>query len=259
MKRALGLVIGLGFLSIGIASGVTLASDHPRSSAATLLGSIRHAGRINGASARNPGNSRPFGSGFGRGMMGSGMSQNSGNHARGYVGSGNQGLMGDMSGGSLWPAHQVAKIVQQSERGVSIDRATNTITYHHSHDLLVPLAAPASLHIKGMQWEIDGLINPRVVVPQGAQVTVDLVNQDKNYRHGFEVTTAKPPFNAMAMMQSSQAFPGSFIMPILPLTNQNQFHHQSTQFTATKRGAYYYICPVPGHAALGMAGQFVVN
>ncbi len=160
--------------------------------------------------------------------------------------------------GSVWTPAQVAKLVQQSEHGVTIDRTTNTITYHSTQDLLVPLAAPAALHIKGMQWEIDGLINPKVVVPQGAQITVDLVNADQGYMHGFEVTTARPPFREMAMMQGPAAFSGAFIMPILPETSQGQYH-RSTQFTATKAGTYSYICPVPGHAAQGMAGQFVVS
>ena len=101
--------------------------------------------------------------------------------------------MGAVSGSVWTPAH-VAKLVQQSEQGAIIDRTTNTITYPSMQDLLVPLAAPAALHSKGMQWEIDGLINPKVVVPQGAQITVDVVNADQGYMHGFEVTTARPPF-----------------------------------------------------------------
>lgn len=174
----------------------------------------------------------------------------------GYVGSGASGMMASASGSVWTPAH-VAALVRQSEQGVTIDRVTNTITYHGTHDLLVPLAAPAALHLKGMQWEIDGLINPTVVVPHGAQMTVDLVNADQGYMHGFEVTKAAPPFQEMAMMQGSPAFSGSFVMPILPETRQGQYH-RSTQFTAAAAGTYHYICPVPGHAAQGMAGRFVV-
>lgn len=220
MKQLNGLTVGFGLLAVGV-FGVVFATM---------------------------GNAGP----------GSHGGENAGStHGMGHVGSRGTGMMAGETSGSLWTSAHVAALVAQSETGVTIDRATNTITYHSAHDLLVPLAAPAALHIKGMQWEIDGLINPKVVVPRGARVTVDLVNADKGYMHGFEVTTAHPPFSEMAMMQGSDAFRSSFIMPIVPETNGGQYH-RSTAFTARALGTYYYICPVPGHAAAGMAGKFVV-
>ncbi len=249
MQKRSGLIVGIGLLVVGALGGVALAATGSATSEAPAATPI--------VDAMMGGSGRGGSSGFG-GMMGSAMNQYLGNthSVMGDVGSGGN-MMGTASG-SVWTSAQVAALVQKSERGVTIDRATNTITYHSTQDLLVPLAAPAALHIKGMQWEIDGLINPKVVVPQGAQITVDLVNADQGYMHGFEVTTARPPFREMAMMQGPAAFSGAFIMPILPETSQGQYH-RSTQFTATKAGTYSYICPVPGHAAQGMAGQFVVS
>ena len=259
---------GLGLAAAGVIGGMAIAAPHGLTGyfhrfsfeAGTATNTARHTSNVQ----RNSPNGA-F-SGFG-GMRGGrsggtrarfdGMMGNT-QHAMGYVGSGGNGMMGQASG-SVWTPAQVKALVHNSEQGVTINRATNTITYHQSHDLLVPLAAPASLHVKGMQWEIDGLINPKVVVPQGAQVKVALVNEDQGYMHGFEVTTAHPPFAEMAMAQGSVAFSGGFVMPILPETSQGQYHHRSTQFTASRIGSYYYICPVPGHAAQGMAGQFVVN
>lgn len=257
MKRFNGLVVGLGLLAAGTIGGVAFAATHGSALSTSTPQSVPQSGSLGRFSAMMGGAGAGSSSGF-SGMMASAMNQYMGNThaAMGYVGSGGGGMMGAASG-SVWTPAQVAKLVQQSEQGVTIDRTTNTITYHSTQDLLVPLAAPAALHIKGMQWEIDGLINPKVVVPQGAQITVDLVNADQGYMHGFEVTTARPPFREMAMMQGPAAFSGAFIMPILPETSQGQYH-RSTQFTATTAGTYYYICPVPGHAAQGMAGQFVV-
>ncbi len=251
MKRWSGLTMGLGLLAAGAIGGVAFAATR-----GVAVGTT--AGGGGGVSAMMGGSGAGSASGFG-GMMASAMNQYMGNtHAvMGDVRSGTGGMMGAASG-SVWTSAHVAALVQQSEQGVTIDRATNTITYHGTHDLLVPLAAPAALHLPGMQWEIDGLINPTVVVPRGAQVTVDLVNADQGYMHGFEVTNAAPPFQEMAMMQGSGAFPGSFVMPILPETSQGQYH-RSTQFTAATAGTYHYICPVPGHAAHGMAGTFVVS
>ncbi|NMP21565.1 hypothetical protein [Sulfobacillus harzensis] len=251
MKRWSGLAVGLGLMAAGTVGGVAWAAAHGTSVRPATSGAVSPGGSGASMSAMMGGGST--------GGMAAAMNQYMGNtHAvMGYVGSGGSGMMAAASG-SVWTPGHVAALVQQSERGVTIDRATNTITYHNTQDLLVPLAAPAALHLPGMQWEIDGLINPTVVVPQGAHVTVDLVNADQGYMHGFEVTKATPPFQEMAMMQGTAAFSGSFVMPILPETSQGQYH-RSTQFTAATAGTYHYICPVPGHAAHGMVGQFVVS
>lgn len=230
MLQRRGLWWGLGLMAVGV------------------LGILAGAGLPQGRVAPGP---RP--QGFGRGgMMGFG--------AQGSGPGGSGGMMEGRTGTSLgtWSAQQIAAAVRGSERGVTVDRATNTITYHGHQDVVVPLAAPAALHLPGMQWEIDGLINPTVVVPRGARITVKLVNADQGYHHGFEVTTARPPFTAMAMMQGRVAFSGGFIMPIPPESGAGAFHAQSI-FTAAAPGTYSYICPVPGHAAQGMAGTLVVS
>lgn len=176
----------------------------------------------------------------------------------GRVRSGSHSMMNSNSNSNRLSPTQVNSLIIQSERGVKIDRKTNTITYTTSQVFIVPLAAPAALHIPGMQWEINGLINPTVIVPKGATVKVDLINADKGYMHGFEVTTASPPFSEMAMRQGSRAFASSFIMPIPPENGYRQVS-RSTRFDTNSSGTYYYICPVPGHAASGMAGKFIVS
>ena len=227
-----GWMVGVGLLVVGVLAGIVAVNQ----------GAVRG---VPGTGIAGVG-----------GMMGSGSAV-----AMGRVGSGGSGIMGSGTAAAAWATWTPAEVqsaVRASKRGVTIDRATNTITYHERHDLLVPLAAPAALHLKGMQWEIDGLINPTVVVPSGAQVTVDLVNADQGYLHGFEVTTARPPFGEMAMMQGSVAFPGGLILPIPP-ESRGAAPHAQTVFTATAAGTCSYICPVPGHAAMGMAGTLRVS
>jgi plastocyanin len=36
-------------------------------------------------------------------------------------------------------------------------------------------------------------------------------------------------------------------------------HAGTLTFTATRPGAYHYLCPVPGHADKGMTGAFTVS
>ena len=232
-----GWLVGVGLLAAGVLAGIVAVTQ----------------GAVPGASGTGgtPGGIDP---GVG-GMMGSGAVV-----AMGRVGSGGSNMMGGgpSADRATWTPSEVQSAVRASEQGVTINRATNTITYQGRHDLLVALAAPAALHLKGMQWEIDGLINPTVVVPTGARVTVDLVNADQGYLHGFEVTTARPPFGEMAMMQGTVPFPGGLILPIPPESHGGAPHAQ-TVFTAAAAGTYSYICPVPGHAAMGMAGTLRVS
>lgn len=149
-------------------------------------------------------------------------------------------------------AHLTA-LVRSSERGGVINRATNSLTYTASPVMIVALAAPTALRRPGLQWEIDGRINPTVIVPSHASVTVAVVNADKGYMHGFEVTTARPPFAWDAMRQGNLAFSGGFVHPLLP-ESHGTFSLQRTTFRTTNSDTYEYICPVPGHAQHGMAG-----
>ncbi len=232
--------IGIGLITIGLI-GIAIVGIFASTT------SLNHSDRSNTSIGKTFNN------------MGKNNRSNTNNGIRpmGHVRSGSNSMM-DSNNNRLSSA-QVNSLIAQSERGVKINHSTNTIVYSSSKVSLVPLAAPAALHIPGMQWEIDGLINPTIVVPKGASVNVNLINADKGYMHGFEVINASPPFSQMAMRQGPRAFASSFIMPIPPENTLGQFSSSSTQFRAVSKGTYYYICPVPGHAALGMAGKFIVS
>jgi rusticyanin len=183
------------------------------------------------------------------GMMGGGAA------AYGAMGSSMTGG-GGASGGAITNA-SLAALVSHGEQGASVDPTADTVTYKGQAVTLVALASP---HGKpNMTWEIDGLVNPTVVVRPGAQLDVVLVNTDWGYVHGFELTTTPPPYPYMAMAGVAPSF---FLMPLPPRTTKDTatatFHTESAAFI-TRPGTYHYLCPVPGHAAMGMFGTLIVG
>ena len=211
--------------------------------------------RVSHGTASSPGTGFGMGSlGGSTGMMGSG-STGSGATGYGMMGSsmigGGAGSRGTVSNTAL------AALVSRGEKGATIDSSTNTVTYKGHAVTLVALASP---HGKpNMTWEIDGLVNPTVVVQPKAQLDVVLVNTDWGYMHGFELTTTPPPYPYMSMAGIVDNF---FLMPLPPRSAQNTatatYYTESASFTATS-GTYHYLCPVPGHAAAGMFGTFIVG
>ncbi|MHB1955757.1 MAG: sulfocyanin-like copper-binding protein [Sulfobacillus sp.] len=199
--------------------------------------------------------------GYGSGANGGGGYGMMGGYGSGANGSGGYGMMGGYgargANRSLVNNAQLSQLVQQGEAGAVIDRKTNTVTYKGQNVTLVALASP---HGKpNMTWEIDGLVNPTVVVSSKAQVRVTLVNTDWGYMHGFEVTTTPPPYPFMSMMAINTDF------LLTPLPQRTTKSLQSAQYDTTagllnlRAGTYYYLCPVPGHAQQGMHGTLRIT
>ena len=193
-------------------------------------------------------------SGYAQGQGFSGMMGGAGTSGFGGMMGGGYGATG---GGRLVTNTNLDTLVRKAELGATIDRRTNTVTYHSNSVTLVALASP---HGKpNMTWEIDGLVNPTVVLHPGTQVTVDLVNTDWGYMHGFEMTSTPPPYPFMAMMGISNNF---LLMPLPERTTKDlstaQYYTSSGTFTASS-GTYYYICEFPGHAEQGMHGKLIVS
>lgn len=169
------------------------------------------------------------------------------------------GMMGGdgtgAGGEAVINAGEVQAWVRVGDRGARISRAADTVTYTTRRVTLVALASPHGQ--PNMTWEIDGLVNPTVVVPAGAEVTVDLVNTDWGYRHGFEITTTPPPYSYVPMMSTQRDL---FLMPLPPRSEKNltgaSYATESASLTLDA-GTYYYLCPTPGHAQQGMYGKLV--
>lgn len=165
------------------------------------------------------------------------------------------GMPGAGGGGAgLVPAARMEALAAVAARQATVNG--RTVTYRSSKVTLVALGAPGNR--PGMFWQIDGLVNPTVRVPAGATITVRFADGDAGHPHGFEVTTATPPFPRMAMMAGQVGAPGAFIMPV-PAPHGASWYSATTTFRAPPAGTYYYLCPVPGHAQQGMWGKLIVR
>jgi hypothetical protein len=188
----------------------------------------------------------------------------------GHAGSGGGGMMsgggGMMGGGSdiargtsggLVPAARMQALAARAAREVT--RIGSALRYHTKAVTLVAVGAPGNR--PGMYWQIDGVdgpAGPTVSVPADATVTVEFADGDPGHPHGFELTTAAPPYHRMAMMQGAVAAPGAFVMPVPP-PQGNLWYAATISFKAPAPGAYHIICPVPGHAQQGMWATFIVR
>ncbi len=251
-RRTMGVAAGallagallLGGASVALARGLTAAPTGGMmgSTGTSMMSGASGTGMMGGASGGGM-----MGGASGGGMMGNGM-------------------MGSASGGGMMSTLRGSRQVTDPTRAralshrvaatVAIDRQTNTITYHSAQVALVALASPASG--PDMTWTVDGLVNPTVVIPQGASVSVRFFDADTDTMHGWEVTRTPPPYPYMAMMDAPVAFPGAFAMPVRGATAR-RWVGRVVRFTASRAGTYSYICPVPGHAQQGMHGTLVVR
>ncbi|MHB1834561.1 MAG: sulfocyanin-like copper-binding protein [Solirubrobacteraceae bacterium] len=169
---------------------------------------------------------------------------------------GGAGIHGGSAGG-LVPAGRMEALAAKAARSAQVIGAT--VTYPRRQVTLVALGAPGNR--PGMYWQIDGLDGPggpTVSVAEASTITVDFADGDPGHPHGFELTTAAPPYPRMAMMAGRIAAPGALIMPV-PAPKGRLWHAATVTFRAPPPGTYYYICPVPGHAAQGMWGKLVVR
>jgi len=144
----------------------------------------------------------------------------------------------------------------QAPAGAHIDRATNTVTFTTTRVRLAVLASPAG----GLDetFRIAGLIDPKLVVPVGARVTMEVVSADPDTAHGLVITTSHATGSWMPMMTAGPAFAGSALWFFGNPTSAGM-HAGTLTFTASTPGAYRYLCAVPGHARKGMTGTFIVT
>ncbi len=134
-----------------------------------------------------------------------------------------------------------------------VDRGANTLRFTGGAAELTIVASPPNG--TDMAFRVAGMENPTIEVTRGAQVTVHFVNGDNDSAHGWllldpVVTVGKQP-------HGPRAFAGSFA-PILGDPTSAGQADETVTFTATAAGTYRYECPLPGHAAMGMQGGFVV-
>ena len=204
-----------------------------------------------GGSASWTGSGPGWGSfGFmGSGMMGGGM-MGGGNGMGQAMGSALAGRVGQ----PISPA-QATALGGATPTGATVDPTAKRITFQSTDVRFAVLASPSDG--PDMTFRIAGLVNPTLVVPLGATVTVQFINADPDMSHNWAVTNAQAPFSFMTMMVGP-AFPGAVAPPLGDPTSAG-LPSETVRFTASAAGTYTYLCEVPGHAAQGMHGTFQVT
>src|SRR5215470_4054152 len=144
----------------------------------------------------------------------------------------------------------------QVPAGAQVNRAARTITFATTSVRLAAVASPAGGPDE--TFRIAGMVNPRIIVPAGSHVSIQLVNADQDTAHGLVVTAGGARSSWMPMMTGAPAFRDSALW-FLGNPTAAGMHTGTFSFTAGAPGTYRYLCPVPGHAQKGMIGTFVVT
>ena len=90
--------------------------------------------------------------------------------------------------------------------------------------------------------------NPDIKVKSGDTVTIHIKNDSKSF-HSFGVVTDPEDPNSVVWNSAFKSADN----PMKPKESGD------VTFVAGAPGTYHYICTVPGHAALGMDGKFIVE
>jgi rusticyanin len=152
------------------------------------------------------------------------------------------------------PASQVLALSDQVPGGAIVDRNADTITFSGSSvSFTVVAIAPGA---PDMTFRVAGLSNPAIIVPKGSHVAVRFINNDSNEAHGWLITTNQPPFG---FGQSGTPAIGGARAGVLGDPTSAGDGAISFSFVASGAGSYQYICPMPGHAQMGMHGPFIVR
>ena len=153
-------------------------------------------------------------------------------------------------------AAEAARLAGQVPAGTRINHAANTITFTSMSVRFAVVMSPAGGPDE--TFRIAGLVNPRLVLPAGAHVRIEVINADPDTAHGLVITRSTGAASWMPMMTARPAFRGSALWFLGNPTSAGM-HAGTLRFTATTPGSYTYLCAVPGHARKGMSGTLTVT
>jgi len=151
---------------------------------------------------------------------------------------------------------QAARLGRQAPVAADVNRSANTIAFRTTSIRVAVLASPAGGPDES--FRIAGLVNPKLVIPAGARVSIEVVNADPDTAHGLVITVGDDVRSWMPMMTARPAFAGSALWFLGNPTGAGM-HVGNLTFTAATPGMYRYLCAVPGHARKGMTGMFLVT
>ncbi len=186
---------------------------------------------------------------------GSGGSADTPGWGIGGIGPGMMGFGGGAGvAGQPVASDEAASLGAAVPAGATVDRSSNTITFTGTSVALTVLASPSDGPDE--TFRIAGLTNPTLVVPRGAQVTLQLINADAGMPHNWLITSAQPPFPSVVMMAGPVVF--GAVTPTLAEATSSGMPSATITFTTSVSGRYTYLCAVLGHAQAGMYGALVV-
>ncbi len=186
----------------------------------------------------------------------------------GYGGYGmGPGMMGGMMGGYGWQGFRqmnystAEQLLTQTASASRVDKAKNQVSF--SGDRIEIAMAAVQPGFPDTTFEVSGLVNPTIIVPAGALVTLDFVNMDYGNRmtHGVVITPIPPLYPVLSMMGMPDTLVGVPILPPRQLkdTARSLYAESSVTFRVPPPGTYYYLCQYYDHAYKGMYGRFVVT
>lgn len=137
--------------------------------------------------------------------------------------------------------------------GADVYKARNEIVFNTTSIyfavLATPFRAPTGFFL------IAGLVDPTLVVPKGATITLTLINTDRTRARGWLLRAAFP--HLLPSANPKPAFPGAFAFPLRP-SSALRLQAEIINFRAVGSGAFQYLSPANGPAPIGIGGAFRV-
>ena len=168
-------------------------------------------------------------------------------------------IMGSLFANAPGPrlsASEATALGESVPSGAVAEASAHRLTFSGKSVSFTVVASPS---MAPDNFEVAGMVDPTVVVPLGAQVTIQFVNANTDVAHGLVVTANTAVASSpMPMMAAAPAFSGAALWFLGDATSAGM-HTGTLSFTATTAETYEYLCPVPGHAEKGMSGSFVVE
>jgi uncharacterized cupredoxin-like copper-binding protein len=163
-------------------------------------------------------------------------------------------MYADAPGPRVSPA-QAAWLGNEVPPAAVVNRTARTITFTTAAVRLTVLASPVT---SDMKFRIAGMTDPTITVPSGAKVTIEVINADNDTAHGLVITNKLTHPGNDPMHSGAYPVFGDSAVWILGYLTAAGMHAGTMSFTATTPGTYSYLCPMPGHAQMGMLGTFRV-
>lgn len=153
-------------------------------------------------------------------------------------------------------ATEAMRLASQIPTGAKVDQARHRLVLPGDLVRLAAVASPPGGTDE--TFRIAGMVNPTIVVPAGTRISIQFINADPDTAHGLVIARPGAASRWMPMMTARPAFTGAALWVLGDPTGAGM-HAATFSFTASSQGTYQYLCPVPGHAAKGMAGTFTVD